>query len=156
MGWLYKAQALLRRAPVLHTDSMTLQGPDPIVQLMLTRGRASTGLLFFFTFQIPQRLCVPVLEGQRRGRLFGMQSATPLPLGPCIELILQTLPEFTGCLFQMGGEKEAKKVTWKGYVFTSLKMSYKAYCDTALYSKPHLLKTYNSTIFKWFVFIIYL
>lgn len=63
-------------------------------------------MLFLFTVQIPQRLCVPVPEGQRRSRLFGMQSATPLPLGPWIELILQTLPEFTGCLFQMGGEKE--------------------------------------------------
>jgi hypothetical protein len=114
-----------------------LQGPDPIARLILTRGGVRTALeLWCCSFPVSKyhRGSASLSQKGRGGAgCLECSRPRPLPLGPRFERILQTLPEFTGCLFQMGGEKEAKKVTWKGYVFTSLKTSYKAYWVIGLY-----------------------
>lgn len=92
LSGLYKVQALPERGggALSHKDSVISQGPEPMARLKgrvrdyKRKGQAGLAWNFdvvLFTIQIPQRLCVPVPEGQRRSRLFGMQSATPLSPG---------------------------------------------------------------------------
>lgn len=85
--WAVQSTGSARGAALSHKDSVISQGPEPMARLKgrvrdhKRKGQAGLAWNFdvvLFTIQIPQRLCVPAPEGQRRSRLFGMQSATPL------------------------------------------------------------------------------
>lgn len=136
LSGLDKVQALPGGGGValLHKDSVISQGPEPMARL---KGRARDykrkgqdwlgTLMLSFSLSKYHRGSVSLSQKGRGGAgCLECSLPPPSPLGPCIELILQTLWEFTGCLFQMGDEKEARKVSggimvsWAWKFFTKL------------------------------------